>query len=33
MPYIIGDPVDPLRIGGPRGGGGGMFVGPNSGLF
>ena len=35
FPGIRGDPVDPLRIGGPRLGGGipGSLVGPNSGIF
>lgn len=39
MPRIVGDPIDPLRIGPPRGGGGllggppGNLVGPNSGIF
>ena len=33
MPRVIGDPVDPLRIGGPRGGIPGNLVGPNSGVF
>ena len=34
FPGIIGDPVDPLRIGGPRGGGfPGSHVGPNHGMF
>ena len=32
MPRIIGDPVDPLMIGGPRGPSGNL-VGPNSGIF
>mmetsp|Transcript_24633 Transcript_24633/g.38283 ORF Transcript_24633/g.38283 Transcript_24633/m.38283 type:complete len:143 (-) Transcript_24633:180-608(-) len=34
IPHVIGDPVDPLRIGGPRGGGiPGNQVGPNHPMF